>query len=89
MGIAGRGVGRRVCEDLAAEAGAAADVEDEGRGCEAEEGQSAVRHLGLDVLDAGGGCVGAGGCVVVVEVWWAGNYTVSMSYSLCGIAVEV
>lgn len=29
------------------------------------------------MLDAGGGCVGAGGRVVVVEVWWAGDWSFS------------
>lgn len=55
-------------EDLARETGAAADVEDEGGGGEAEEGERAVSHFDLDVLDAGGGGVFAGFDVVVEEV---------------------
>ena len=56
-------------EDLAREAGAAADVEDEGGGFEVEEFEGAVGHLRLDGLDAGGGGVFAGFGVVVEEVW--------------------
>ena len=39
-------------EDFAGEAGAAANVEDEGGGLEVEEFEGAVGHLGLDGLDA-------------------------------------
>lgn len=58
-------------EDFAREAGAAADVEDEGGGGKVEELEGAVGHVGLDVLDSGGGGVFAGFDIVVVEVWGA------------------
>lgn len=69
MGTAVRGVDTR--EDFAREAGPAADVEDKGGGGEREEGEGAVCHCGLDVLDARGGGVFAGFRVVVEEVWRA------------------
>lgn len=75
MRAAVRGVDAR--EDFAREAGAAADVEDEGGGGEREEGEGAVRHCGLDVLDARGGGVFAGFRVVVEEVWRATGGVVS------------
>lgn len=59
-------------EDRARQAGAAADVEDEGGGAEAEELERAVRHFRLDVLDPRGGGVFAGFAVVVEEVGGAG-----------------
>ncbi len=60
-------------QDFARETGAAADVEDERRGGEAEEGESPVGHFDLDILDAGGGGVFAGLGVVVEEVRRAGG----------------
>ena len=55
-------------QDLARQSGTAADVEDQrGRG-QGQELQGAVRHVGLDGADAGGGGVFAGFGVVVEEV---------------------
>lgn len=55
-------------DNFAGEAGAAADVEDEGGAGEVEEVEAAVGHRGLDVLDAGGGSVFLGFEVIVEEV---------------------
>lgn len=60
--------GRDLGEDLAGEAGAAADVEDEGGRVETEELEGAVGHVGLDVLDSGGGGVFVGFGVIVEEI---------------------
>lgn len=60
-------------EDLAGEAAAAADVEDEGRGLEVEQLEGAAGHGGLDVLDTGAGGVFAGFGVVIVDVGRAGE----------------
>lgn len=48
---------------------------------EVEEGEGAVRHVGLDALDAGGGGVFAGFGVIVEEVW--GSVAVGVSWG-CG-----
>ena len=63
-------------KDLAAEAGTAADIEDQRGGCEVEEGEGAVGHGGLDGEDTRGGSVFAGFDVGVEEVGWAGGRTV-------------
>ena len=55
-------------EDFAREAGATADVEDEGGAGEGEEGERAVGHGRLDITDAGGGGIFAGFGVIVEEV---------------------
>ena len=55
-------------QDLAAETRAAADVEDHGWRGERKEGEGAVRHCGLDLLDARGGGVFARFGVIVEEV---------------------
>ena len=65
-------------EDLAGEAGPAANVEDEGGRGKVKKGEGAMGHLGLDVLDAGRSGVFLGFEVVVVEIWgedifWAGH----------------
>lgn len=60
-----RGVGVRGGQDFAGQAGAAADVEDEGRVSEGEEGEGAVSHVGLDVLNSRAGGIFAGFGVVV------------------------
>lgn len=57
-------------EDLAGEAAAAANVEDEGGRLEVQELEGAVCHGFLDVLDSRGGGVFGGFDVVVVEVRW-------------------
>lgn len=64
-------------EDLAGEAAAAADVEDEGGGLEVEKLEGAAGHGGLDVLDTGAGGVFAGFGVIVVDVGRAGDEAVS------------
>ena len=55
-------------EDFAREAGAAPDVEDEGRAGEREEGERAVGHRRLDIANARGGGIFAGFGVIVEEV---------------------
>ena len=60
-------------DDFTGKPGTAADVEEEGGRGEVEELEGAVRHRGLDVLDAAGGGVFARFDIVVVEIWWAGE----------------
>ena len=55
-------------QDLAAETGAAADVEDHRWRGEREEREGAVGHCRLDLLDTRGGCVFARFGVIVEEV---------------------
>ena len=55
-------------QDFAGKTGTTANVEDEGWFPEGEKFKGAMRHGGLNILDAGGGGVLCGCGVIVVEV---------------------
>jgi len=60
-------------QDFAAETGAAADVEDHGWRGEREEGEGAVGHCRLDLLDTRGGGVFARFGVIIEEIGWSAD----------------
>lgn len=63
-------------QDLAGQAAAAADVEDEGWFFEVEELQGSAGHGGLDVLDTAACRVLAGLGVIVVDIGRAAEKTI-------------
>jgi hypothetical protein len=76
-------------EDFAREAGATANIEDEGGIFEVEEFESAVGHGGLDVLDTRGGGVLARFGVIVVQVRRATIRQLSFSKGIVGETYRV